>query len=458
MKPNQPVQTPNLSRIIQAGINPAGNTNSASPVVPAMGTTVSGQSAIPMIQPGQPVATPNLNKVMADEQAMTEINADEKPMSTMDKIAAGFDSPLAKASLALMSTGQLNDGLSAAANAYSSGLKDVTEKNKSESLKTTMKVAYDSGDLNKISAAKADWLENGGDPNVINTMESSFKDRVSGISATTGNIVDPITGKVTYRQPIPTSVLEEESGVQVGANVKQAKLMSPIEVDAAIAKAKGLSDIEMAQWKIKNPVEYAQDLEKQSRSLAQQGENAIAATDRQMMNADIINQRTLAGQYKDEFKAIEPQFTQLEQSFAIDPATGMNQYDLAKSQAEMLTSYPNILNTAADQVAKVFGSEANDALKQYRSTMTSLAMAMHNGGVMTDADFKNYMDAQGDPTVGIAGLKQIIDNNAFKAGTTYDRYLGMKDRKDQAQAALGSQPRTTDSGASVGGGNSAYKW
>ena len=276
-------------------------------------------------------------------------------------------------------------------------------------------------------------------------LENAMKvlNMASGMQLSTGHVMNPFTGEQTHRDPDGT----------VDYQANKAAAMAQVVTDAAVNQYNALSPVQWESWKRQNEVLFKQDMEKANKQYNQQDKLSEDTFNRVENTANNTALRTDYTTKSDTWQKVQPQYTQLNDA--------LPRYENAKSDATALvTKYPNILVTAADKVKDLYGTEAASALNLFKANLTPIAMAMHNGGVMTKPDFDNYMDAQGSATTNLNTLLEIINRNQSAAQNKWDEYNGYKLQAEDAGKAMLKQPTQSqgrsDSGASMS--NSGGGW
>lgn len=344
----------------------------------------------------------------------------QAPETWLDRLAGAETNPLLSAGLALLTTGQGSNPLATAFQSFSNAAKNKQAQ-----------VEFDAQQANLVNAEQAlvtapDYSTYqkalnayvalpGANKDLMATTAATQREKLLGVPMETGMVLDPATGQSRYVEPVPFS-----------NQLDQRRQLAELEyayqqkgLDAATARARS-----QEEW------------------MHNQG-------------------------YGNYYQAPAPAPTVGASSMVFDPTTGTMAYEqgpgqaLSKAQVEFdkaqvkqlaedlpklqaadsagrrlvesvdkLSTIP-LVNSAASLIEGTLGysTEAGEALRNIEQARTPLAIGMHIGGAMTDADLAAYRET-------VININQGADSRALAARRSAADVRGKLEYANAKQAWL----------------------
>lgn len=315
------------------------------------------------------------------------------PETWMDRLGNADTNPLVSAGLALLTTGQGSNPLATAFQSFTNAAKNkqaAAELDQQQADLINAEVAMTRApDYNTYQQALASYAAlPGADKDLMSTTAAIQRERLTGVPVETGMIVDPTTGQQTYRDPIPFGTVLDQKKQLADLGYEDQQRMAKLEykyqqqgLDANQSRQKA-----QEEWMAANG--YGNYYQAPSATGAGGSMSFDPATGTMVYDQGPTKgqQQAMAQTYAARQKADDKLYN------SANAAVGAA--DQLVTLAGQLTDMP-WLNKAAGAVegAIGMGGAAGEAMQNLASALTPLAIGMHPGGPMTDADFKAYQAA-----------------------------------------------------------------
>lgn len=313
------------------------------------------------------------------------------PETWLDRLGAADTNPLVSAGLALLTTGQGSNPLATAFQSFTNAAKNkqaAAELDQQQADLINAEVAMTRApDYNTYQQALASYAAlPGADKDLMSTTAAIQREKLTGVPIETGMIVDPSTGQQRYRDPIPFGTVLDQKKQLADLGYEDQQRMAKLEykyqqqgLDANQSRQKALEE-----WMATNG--YGNYYQKPS-----EGDGSLVfdpSTGEMVYEQGPTKgqQQAMAQTYAARQKADDKLYNAA--NAAVSAA------DQLVTLAGQLSDYP-WLNQAAGAVegAIGMGGAAGEAMQNMAAALTPLAIGMHPGGPMTDADFKAYQAA-----------------------------------------------------------------
>lgn len=341
------------------------------------------------------MATNALMNQAVRENRFLRPNEYAAPETWLDRLGAADTNPLVSAGLALLTTGQGSNPLATAFQSFTNAAKNkqaAAELDQQQADLINAEVAMTRApDYNTYQQALASYAAlPGADKDLMSTTAAIQRERLTGVPIETGMVVDPSTGQQTYRDPIPFGTVLDQKKQLADLGYEDQQRMAKLEykyqrqgLDANQSRQKALEE-----WMATNG--YGNYYLKPS-----EGGNSLVFDP--STGGMVYKQGPTKGQQQAQasvYAARQKADDKLYNAANAAVGAGQQLVDLAGQ----LSSSP-LWNKVAGAVEGTvgLGGDAGEAMKNLDQALTPLAIGMHPGGPMTDADFQAYRKAILDP-------------------------------------------------------------
>lgn len=309
----------------------------------------------------------------------------QAPETWLDRLAGVETNPLLSAGLALLTTGQGNNPLATAFQSFTNAAKNKqastefdTQQANLVNAEQALVTAPDYSTYQK--ALNAYVALPGANKDLMATTAATQRERLVGVPMETGMVLDPTTGQSRYVEPVP-----------FGLQMDQKRQLADFEFQY---QQKGL-DAETArqraqeEWMAQNSLGGYY----QAPSMASGGSMVFDPTTGSM----VFEQGPTKGQQQAQALVYAERQKGADKRYEA-AANAVAAADQLVTIAGQLSESP-LWNKAAEFVEGTIGlgGEAGEAMRNLNQALTPLAIGMHPGGPMTDADFQAYRAAVLDP-------------------------------------------------------------
>lgn len=337
------------------------------------------------------MATNALMNQAVRENRFLRPNEYSAPETWLDRLGAADTNPLVSAGLALLTTGQGSNPLATAFQSFTNAAKNkqaVAELDQQQADLINAEVAMTRApDYNTYQKALASYAAlPGADKDLMSTTAAIQRERLVGVPIATGMVVDPSTGQQTYRDPIPFGVVLDQKKQLADLGYEDQQRMAELEykyqqqgLDANQARQKA-----QEEWMVSNG--YGNYYQKP-------GEGGGSMVFDPSTGGVVYEQGPTKGQQQAVARVYAGRQIADDKLYnSANAAVGAA--DQLVTLVGQLTDMP-WLNKAAGAVegAIGMGGAAGEAMQNMMSALTPLAIGMHPGGPMTDADLRAYQAA-----------------------------------------------------------------
>lgn len=303
-----------------------------------------------------------------------------KPPSWLDRLGQADTNPLLSMGLSLLTTGQGNNPTASAFKAFTDAAANKraeVEQDQQEAdlinAEQAMATAPNYGAYQKALATYAALP--GANTSLMALTQAQQQEKLTGIPALTGNVIDPYTGQTRYVDPVPFATQMDRK--RQLADFEYEYQQRGLDADTARQRAQ-------EQWLARNQLgTYAPS------PTAGSGSMVLDPTTGEMVyekGPTKGQQQAVAGVYAARMKGADKMYPA---AMGAVPAA-----EQLVNLAGQLSDVP-LANTVAGFAESTLGvgGDAGEAVVNLEQALTPLAIGMHTGGPMTNADFEAYRKA-----------------------------------------------------------------
>ena len=368
------------------------------------------------------MATNALMNQAVRENRFLRPNEYSAPETWLDRLGAADTNPLVSAGLALLTTGQGSNPLATAFQSFTNAAKNkqaAAELDQQQADLINAEVAMTGApDYNTYQKALASYAAlPGADKNLMSTTAAIQRERLTGVPLETGMVVDPSTGQQTYRDPIPFGTVLDQKKQLSDLGYEDQQRMSELEykyqqqgLDANQSRQKAQAE-RMAELEYKYQQQGLDANQSRQKALEEwmatngygnyyqkPGEGGGSMVYDPSTGGMVYEQGPTKGQQQAQ-AGVYAARQKADDKLYNSANAAVGAADQLVTMAGQLTDMP-WLNKAAGAVegAIGMGGAAGEAMQNMLSALTPLAIGMHPGGPMTDADLKAYQAAILNPS------------------------------------------------------------
>jgi hypothetical protein len=325
--------------------------------------------------------------------------------SGTNRLNTAIDSPLFNAGIALATTGVGYNPILTAFQGYKSALdtqiqkrKEEEAKAKEESLRGELFNAYQSGDMRALDKAVVQYsaLPNA-NSSALDYLTTRGRENLVGVKGNTGYVVDPNTGASKFVEETPYEIQKRNADLE--QSMAYGRMDRQSQLSMAEAEQKNAWDVQDRDTRLQHDWDVRQaDAAVEGEKIRMQNEDYNAKEEYALNKIEAQGNKEV---YTAEMKAANSKYD--EASNAFTAANDLEKYGSA------LGSVP-LVNRAAGLAEKTLGvgGDAGEAMVNMSGVIDRMAIGVHPGGPMTDADLKVYRTVILDPNQSAESRNKAI--------------------------------------------------